>query len=276
MINFVKKHREINELYISNSTVNTIIDKYISEIVSNEKTILQMYNIDTTKTNQRTDIKKIVELLKKYKDEKTSMATKKKVILASYYGTPYITINLCIQALLQKNAYILAIQDDMLAINKALVSIFNTILEEYKITELVKIYNLPSKEQIKTISNNVDEVICIGNSNIYNQYRKMNIDVNFIPFKNMAIYCEDIQYEEIQYSLYNYATTNGIEVEVYDDMELDDFIECMELEQTIENVVILTKKEENKDEIKNKLKGKKIYINKNPFKDECFKMDNCN
>jgi len=88
----------------------------------------------------------------------------------------------------------------------------------------------------------------------------------------MTIYCEDSKYESIQYELYKYATTNGIEVEIYDDIELNEFIECMKLDETIENVVVFTQKEATKKVIEDKLKNKKIYINKNPFKNEKFKI----
>jgi len=273
MIHFVKKHIEINGLFINNSTVNKIIEQFKKKIINNKDILLEMYNIDISKSNQTTDIKKILELLDSYKNQETSSNKNKKIVLASYYGTPYITVNLCMQALLQKKAFLLAIEDSMLAVNKALIAIFNTILEEYKIIELVQIFNLPSNEEIKNISKSVDEVICIGNSDTYYQYRKMKINnLKFIQFKNMTIYCEDSKYESIQYELYKYATTNGIEVEIYDDIELNEFIECMKLDETIENVVVFTQKEATKKVIEDKLKNKKIYINKNPFKNEKFKI----
>lgn len=274
MINFIKKHKGINELYININMINEIIEKFKTQIIKNQDLLLEMHSIDITKCNQTTDINKIIELLEAYKDEKVSENKIKGIIIASYYGTPYITVNLCMQALLQRKAILLVTEDSMLAVNKALITIFNTILEEYKIAELVQIYNLPSNEEIKNISKDVDEVICIGNSDTYHQYRKMKINnLRFIPFKNMVIYSEDTKYEEIQHELYKYAITNGIEVEVYDDIELDEFIECMELDDWVENVVVLTQNDETKKAIKDKVKEKKLYINKNPFKNENFKIN---
>ena len=273
MINFIEKHKKINELYINNNIINEIIEKFKTQIIKNQDLISKMYNIDITKSSQTTDINKILELLENYKNDKVTENKNKRIIIASYYGTPYITVNLCMQALLQRKAILLITEDSMFAVNKALITIFNTILEEYKIMELVRIFNLPSHEEIKNISKNADEVICIGNSDTYFQYKKMKIDnLKFIPFKNMAIYSEDTKYEEIQHELYKYAITNGIEVEVYDDIELEEFIECMELDEWVENVVAFTQNEETKKAIKDKLIDKKLYINKNPFKNENFKI----
>ena len=98
-------------------------------------------------------------------------------------------------------------------------------------------------------------------------------NLKFVPFKNMAIYTEDLKYEEIQHELYKYALTNGIEVEVYDDIEAEEFIECMELDNITENVVVLTEKENTKKIIQEQIKNKKIYVNKNPFKNENFKIN---
>jgi len=274
MINFIKKHKEIDELYININMINEIIEKFKTQIIKNQHLILEMHSIDITKCTQSTDINKILELLDTYKNEKVNEHKNKGIVIASYYGTPYITVNLCMQALLQRKAILLVTEDSMLAVNKALITIFNALLEEYKIAELVKIYNLPSDEEIKNISKDTEEVICIGNSETYHQYRKIKINnLRFIPFKNMVIYSEDIKYEEIQHELYKYAITNGIEVEVYDDIELDEFIECMELDDWVENVVVLTQNEETKENIKDKLKEKKLYINKNPFKDEKFRIN---
>lgn len=274
MINFVQKHKKINQLYISVNQINNTIERFKQEITKNKDLILEMQRIDITKCNQTTDINKIIELLDAYKNENVSDTPKKEIIIASYYGTPYITVNLCIQALLKRKAILLVTEDSMLAVNKVLVTIFNTILEEYKIMELVKIFNLPNFEEINNISKDVDEVICIGNSNTYQQYKKMKIEnLKFIHFKNMVIYTENLKYEDIQHELYKFATTNGIEVEVYDDVELDEFIECMELDSATENVVVLTEQEETKKIIQEKIKNKKIYVNKNPFKNENFKIN---
>jgi len=274
MIDFVQKHKEINQLYINVNQVNNIIERFKKEINKNKDLIQEMQKIDSTKCNQTVDINKIIELLDTYKNSEVRTNTTKEIVLVSYYGTPYITINLCIQALLQKKAIILATEDSMLAVNKVLVTIFNTILEEDKIEELVKIFNLQNCEEIKNISKNVNMVICIGNSNTYQQYKKMKIEnLKFIPFKNMTIYSDNIKYEEIQHELYKYATANGIEVEVYDDIEADEFIECMELDDITENVVVLTENEDTKKIIQEQTKDKKIYLNKNPFKNENFKIN---
>ena len=273
MINFVKKHKEVNQLYINDNQKNRIIDKFKDQIINNKDTILKMQNIDITKCNQTTDISKIIELLEEYKNDEVSSSSEKDIVLASYYGTPYITVNLCMQALLQKKAIIIVIEDSMLAVNEILITIFNKILEEYKIIDLVKLFNLPCNEDIKNILKDITSLICIGNSNTYQHYKKMKIEkLKFIPFKNMAIYSEDIKYEELQHQLYNYAITNGIEIEVYDDIEIDEFIECMELDDWIDNIVVLTQNEETKEKVKGKLKNKKIYVNQNPFKNENFKI----
>lgn len=273
MINFVNKHKEINQLYINDNQKNKIIDKFKNQIINNNDTISKMQNIDITKCNQTTDINKIIELLEEYKNEKVSSYTEKEIILASYYGTPYITANLCMQALLQKKAIIIVIEDSMLAVNEMLITIFNKILEEYKIIDLVKLFNLPSNEDIKNISKDITSLICIGNSNTYQHYKTMKVEnLKFIPFKNMALYSEDIKYEELQHQLYKYAITNGIEVEVYDDIEIDEFIECMELDDWVDNIVVFTQNEETKEKVKEKLQTKKIYLNQNPFKNEDYKI----
>ena len=87
----------------------------------------------------------------------------------------------------------------------------------------------------------------------------------------MAIYCDDKNYSELQLELYKYAVKNGIEAEVYDDLE--EFIECVQDDYKLELILVFTKNEKTKEILEKELENEKLYINKNPFKNESFKID---
>ncbi len=272
MIDFIKKNSKISDLYISKDVLLKIIKDFKNELLENKETLLNMYEIDKGKTNNFTSIETIIEIIDSYKNKEITK-DKKEIIVASYYGNPYITVNLCMQSLTKKKCSLLIIEDNMLALNKLIIAIFNNILKNYKIFNLVTLYNSVKLEEIKKIENMVSYIVCIGNSNTYYKYCKKEIkNVNYIPFKNLAIYCDNKKFEELKYKLYSYAIKNSIEVEIYDD--IDEFIECVNLDKTLENVLILTEKDEEILKAENRIKKYKLYINDNPFKNEKFLIKN--
>ena len=272
MIEFIKESSKIKELYIVTNTLNKIIEKFKKEILDNKETFLELVNMDKQKCNQIINIESIFSLLEEFKNETIVKRKEKEITLALYYGSPYITINLCMQSLIQKRIILVVVEDNMLAVNKFLISIFNNILEEYKICKMIKLYNLVKKEKIQEIEDYVDNIICIGNTNTYYKYKKSGIDkLQYIPFKNMAIFCDSDEYLELQAELYKFSTSIGIEVEVYEG-DIHDFIECINLDDKLENIVAFTRKEKTIKLIESEIKNVNIYINKNPFKNEKFKI----
>ena len=128
MINFIKQYSKIKELYINKNTFNIRLETVKKELINSKNTFLELAKMDMEKCNQFTNFENILFLLDTYKNENIVERKEKEVILATYYGSPYITINLCMQALLQKRLTIIAIEDSMLAINKLLIAIFNAVL----------------------------------------------------------------------------------------------------------------------------------------------------
>lgn len=272
MINIIKENFKIKELYIDTNKFNEIAEMFKKELINNKDTFLRLSNIDIKNCNQITNLENILNLLESYKNQNIVKRNKKEITLVSYYGNPYITINLCMQSLLQKRFILATIEDNMISINKLLIDIFNSILTEYKICKMINLFNLVNIKEIEKIENHVNNIICIGNTNTYYKYEKNGIQkLKYIPFKNMAIYCDEEEYLELQSKLYRYAIANRIEVEIYED-DIEEFIECINMDDKLENVVILSKSEKTLKNIENKIKKCKVYINSNPFKNEKFKL----
>lgn len=271
MIEFIKESSKTKELYIDTLMLNKIIESFKTEIINKKDNFLELANIDKQKCNQIIKIESILDLLEKFKNEAIVKRKEKQITLASYYGSPYITINLCMQALIQKRIILAVVEDNMLCINKFLIAIFNSILKEFRICKMIELFNLVKIDEIKRIEDRVNNIVCIGNTNTYYRYKKNNIEkIKYIPFKNMAIFSDDEEFLEIQAEVYNFTNSIGIETEIYEDIE--EFIECINLDDKLENIVVFTRKEKTIKLIESEIKNVNIYINKNPFKDEKFKI----
>ena len=271
MINFINESLRIKELYIDTNLLNQIIESFKKAILDNKAIFIDLYNIDIKNCKQTVNIDNILELLNLYKNENI-IRKEKKTIIASYYGTPYITINLCIQSLIQNRAIIALIEDSMVGVNKLLISIFNKVLKEYRINKMIELFNLIKEQEIKNIEKYINEIICIGNTNTYYEYKKLGIEkIRYIPFRNMAIYCSDDEFLDIQSTLYEFAKMNSIETEIYEE-DLDEFIDCVNLDNKLENIVVFSKSKDIIDNVENNIKNRRIYVNENPFKGDNFKV----
>ncbi|MBO4815379.1 MAG: hypothetical protein J5507_00075 [Clostridia bacterium] len=270
MIDFIKQNSNIKDLYINQNIIIRIIEDFKEALLKNKETFLELYKIDIEKNDRVVNIDSIIKLLDLYKNEDIEEKDKE-VIIASYDGSPYVTINLCMQTLIKKRGTILVIEDSMFAVNKLLISIFNNILKEYKISKMIELYNNISLKEIKEMQDKVNYVVCIGNSYTYYKYYKEEINnLKYIPFRNLALYCDSEKFEDLKYELYKYAIRIGIEIEIYE--YLEEFIECVNEDECLEYAVIFSKDENEIQECKNKIKKLKLFINENPFKNEKFKI----
>lgn len=271
MLKFLEYSSKINELYIGKNTINKIIEEYKKSIIKNETTITKLYNIDKKYSDIEFNIKKVIDLLELYKKEEPIKDINKKLVCVTYYANPYITINLCIQSLLKKTAVMALTEDGLTETNRILIKMFNQVLEDFKICKMIETKELYKEEKTYILSHKINTV-CVGNTNTYWYFKKNNKkELNYIRFKNMAIYCDYNNYLDLQFELYNYAVKNGIEAEIYDDLE--EFIECTENNNELEFIITFIKNEKIKEKLKKKIEEKKLYINKNPFKNETFKID---
>ena len=272
MIDFIKENSKVNNLYLDQNDLNKIIREFKEELTENKEKIIEIYKVDSKNCMQSINFDTMLDILKTYENEQISKKNKKTIIVALYYGNPYITINLCIQALLQKKAIIAVTYDSLLGINKFIINIFNTILKKYRINSIIKLFNCVKIDEIKKIEKYIDKIICIGNTNLYYQLKKQEIEkLKYIPFKNTAIYCDEDEYSQLQFELYNYLTKIGIEAEICEE-DIEEFIEYVNLNNELENIVILSKSNEVIQKAKQKIKKQKIYINENPLKEEKFKV----
>ena len=271
MINFIKQNNRVENLYINKDIFNKIIDDFKELIIDNKETLIKIYNIDKGKTSLDFNLQTIINLLDLYKNQEIKNEDKK-IIIAKYCGSPYITTNLCMQSLIKKQGTIALINNTMYGINKALIGLFNSALENNKIINMIKLENNKSLEEIKNIQDEVDKIICIGDSFTYFKYYKNEVKkLVYIPYKNIALYCSSQELEELKYEMYKFAIKNGIEIEMYDD--IDEFIACVNVSEELENVMLFSKDDMEINKCKDSIKKYKLYINENPFKNENYKID---
>ena len=254
---------------IDNNKYLKFLSNLKSEIKDNKNSIKKVNEIDFKYTEKIVNIDKLLKIIEEFEQMKISEKDNFENVFISYSGDPYITLNLCLLAVVKKCKLILDINDKMLGVNKLLVSLVNNSLKEYKIPNIIQMVNLISENDIKNKQDYFYKIIFVDNINTYNLFKKSNIkNVEYFPLYSIDMYCDNDEYEELQKKIFEYAYMNGTDIEVYSDYEIDEVIDIINEFGTGNIALLLTKSKDNADKFKSRIVGKTIFVNENPFKSE--------
>lgn len=251
---------------VSNDVFRKIIRDLKSEIKENKKEISKLNEIDYEYNKKIVYVDKIIESID-YFYEKEVCEKETKNLLVAYYGDPCVTVQLCLSALSNCQMLNLVIDDMCLGVNKFIIELYKEILREYRIFDIISFNNYDNKESIEENVEIIDKMYCLGNKNIYTICRHIDgIDLEYIPFNVIDIYCEDESLYDLAREIFNCCYENGIESEIYEDISFDDTVEMLNNYGENYCSVILTRNLDYMRRFKNEVKSKYVFVNESPFK----------
>lgn len=253
-----------------------ILDEIISEIKDNKQYIQKVNDSDKQFYNINIEIDKLINIIQKLKRKELVKNKVTSNVVISYYGDPYITLELCIESIRTNNKFILLIEDYMLGVNKIIINLVESILKDYRIENKIFLFNLLNKEEIINNKNLIEKIICVGNRNTFELYKKIKLDnLLYYPFNNIDVYCDTDELEELQKMIYEYGIKNNIDVTIYDCFEDINFAtQFINTEGSGFVTVLLTKSKENENIFKENINSKYIFVNENPFDKYEFCIEN--
>lgn len=250
--------------------METLINKIIKEIKLNEETIKKMNDIDSKYYDMKINIESIIDILKIFKNYKIKNQNVTKNTLTIANGNPYITIAICMKAIIENRNQIIDIEQRMLAVNTILVSIIQKVIKENSKRIEIKIENDVTQEWIN--DSNIEDIEIIDNIEKYDEL-KNNIksikNIKSIHLLDIELYTDaEEELQELQDTIYDYCTENFIGIEIYKEKNINELINKVS-KIGDKNWLVILSKETNitEEEIKQKTKYKKVTINKNPFKE---------
>ena len=250
--------------------METLINKIIKEIKLNEETIKKMNDIDSKYYDMKINIESIIDILKIFKNYKIKNQNVTKNTLTIASGNPYITIAICMKAIIENRNQIIDIEQRMLAVNTILISIIQKVIKENSKRIEIKIENDVTQEWIN--DSNIEDIEIIDNIEKYDEL-KNNIksikNIKSIHLLDIELYTDaEEELQELQDTIYDYCTENFIGIEIYKEKNINELINKVS-KIGDKNWLVILSKETNitEEEIKQKTKYKKVTINKNPFKE---------
>lgn len=246
-----------------------LLNEIKESVIKDKEFFEQATEIDFKKWKKKLDLdifsKMIDEYIEMEKNNHTAIIeegnTQIEKIVISYYGNPYVTWILCIQAIIYQKQLLLETGEFMLSTNTFIVNMVNQILKENHLpTLLIDCIEIVDK---KAIIEKEIKTIIIGATQNKAEYFGKYI---YIPYNNYIIYCADEELEKLSKSIYDYACNNFFETEVLFEEDIEEAIAIINLHKDC-IAVILTKDTNLQKMFREKI-GNKLYINENPFSKE--------
>lgn len=239
--------------------IKKFFNKFKDNLNENKEYLEQANMIDVEVTKKKIKLETLIEIVDKYKEAEFKNLDKTFIIY--YKGDPYITINLFMQALLNRSKIVLAQDEFMISTNEILFTIFNKTLKELKIDNLVERCKY-DKNKICELKELLDaEMISIGDTLMY---QMLNEEGKFYPYYNIMMYCDNEMLEPIKEAICIYSNENYYELELVYEENIDIVINYMNMVETSNIVVLLTNNKNTIEKFKEKI-DKKLFINENPF-----------
>ncbi len=251
---FIKKLSEYDS-----EKASKILSKFRENLNENKEILEKANGIDIEVTKKKIKIETLCEIIDEYK--KAEFKNLDKTFIAIYKGDPYITINLFIQALLNRSKVVFAQDEFMISINEILFTIFENTLKEFKIDNLIKRCKYDKNEICKTRELLNAELVCIGDTLMY---QILEEEGKFYPYYNIMMYCDSEILEPIKEAIWIYSNENDYELEIVYDDNIDNVINYINMVETSNIVVALSNNKNTIAKFKEKI-NKKLFINENPF-----------
>ncbi len=242
----------------------------IKESITKDKEFFeQAMDIDFKKWKKKMDLDVFSKIMDEYiemeKKNHTAMIeegnTQIEKIVLSYYGNPYVTLILCIQAIIYQKQLLLETGEFMLSTNTFIVNMVNQILKENHLPKLL-IHCIEIVDKRAIIEKEIKTIIIGATQNKAEYFGKYI----YIPYNNYIIYCAEEELEELSKNIYDYACNNFFEAEVLFEEDIEESIEIINLQKDC-IAVILTKDTNLQNLFREKIRNK-LYINENPFSKE--------
>ena len=233
-----------------------------------EDNLKKMQEIDLNHYKEKITIEDMKRYLEEFKEpEKIN----EKEIMILNTGNPEVVFKSCLELLSNNINAIIGIQDFCLAQNTLIIEMMNKVIKGNNLKTKLELKNLLKDKEIIEFSKNLDKIICVGDSNLYNRLEGEVTNIELNPYGIFEIYSDSAEYEELERTFFDYCYQNEFEAEDYSDLELDDAIRLINKNGYKFATVLFSKDEEKQKKFKT-IDSKYIIINKNPFKEISFKL----
>lgn len=265
------------EKIIDIDLIKNSINQILKEFKTNKELLEKYIDLDYNECGLKIEYSKMISIIETY-FEKEIICKFNKFELINGIGAlavinnenPYYTLSTCLAALRTNNTVAFYQKDNMYSLNKFIIDTFSKISypEHFSRIKVVSYIDF-IKDSI-----NYDSLLFIGK---YDEYiylsKKLNIPIIFEPYGDINVYVDDISFKSNLIDIDKMAYSNCIQINYLKESDIDLAIKKINSESPASINVIFTKNTEKAIKFLKDVKSSKIYVNKNPFENLNYILD---
>ena len=126
---------------LTSNRINSFLDKLKEIIRKNKELINDANKIDLSHNKKQIKLKEFENIIESYKNTEilTEKESKRKIVI--YKGDPYLTLHICLQAVIQNTKLVIINQQFMNGVNSVVIGIFDKLLDEFGVSNLIDSFN---------------------------------------------------------------------------------------------------------------------------------------
>ena len=260
---------EASRYNLTENDLTNIIYSLKEAYKNNYEELIYANKEDLKSYKKQINIRILLQIIDSYSDRECYLSDDDRKLVI-YRGDPYLTLNICMQCLTKRIKCVLEASDFMNNSNLEIVSVFNKVLKEYNITNLIYYIQDYSLKTIEEIASKNDELIVVGDTKKKNELKeKLGKEVKFYPYNNMLLYCDSDSLSKLRDAICLYANENQLDLKIYNSsIPIEVFLEEAKQSSEFTKIIILTENVNVIDYCNSKVINKEVFINDNPFKEE--------
>lgn len=262
--------------------VKTILEQIEKHIKDNVGPMVSLINEDNKLFAESYSYTKLIETIDRINKEPWILEKRSKSLLIEgignlgviYNENPELLLYLSFKALKTNNNIIFFQKDEDRKINNYIINIINTILEKNNYNTVITIEKIENKKDITKYQNYLDTIICIGEITEYDDLKEfVKTDIIYSAYGTLSLYMDDKDLRNILLDMDEYIFNNNLVLDLYKDEEVKDVIQKINGKGENFCSVIFTKDIKKASDFIENIDSQNVYVNKNPFKNYVFFID---
>lgn len=262
--------------------VKSILEQVEKSIKGNVGPMVSLINEDNKLFGESYSYTKLLEVIDRANKEPCFFEKRSKCLLVegigtlgvAYSGNPELLLYLSFKALKTNNNIIFFQKDDDRKINNYIINTINTVLEKNNYNAVIIIEKIDTYKDITKYEKYLNSIICIGEITEYDNLKDViKTNIIYSAYGTLSLYMDDKELRNILLDMDEYIFKNNLILDLYKDEDVKDVIQ--KINEKGENFcsVIFTKDVKKASEFIENVDSQNVYINKNPFKNYNFYLD---
>lgn len=264
------------------NTVKSIFNEIKLQITQHNLEIINLINDDNNTYMERTSLEKLMELIDRIQNEKWCLekSTNKNIvdgvgnIGVIYNSNVYVFLYLCLKALKTHNNITFFKTTPLHKLEQLLIHLVTGSAKKHNYFANMNIVQLDDIKKITSYDDVIDKYICVGERKLYDDYYKyVSKEVVYSAYGTIAVYMDDKTLKDELLKLDDFVFENDLKLNFYTNKDVDKVVNLINDTKEHYCCVIFSKDIEKVKSFINQINADKIFVNKNPFKEYYFELD---